>query len=230
MRVSTVVIGVAEDNRETRPAQLLGRESRRSGAALLHCTGRGFPVFYSSMSTVLEYPQTELAETDYHAFNLALWDRLGADSALAALDFRIETDRHGQMIMSPPPAPSHGNKQSNIAYWLKHWLKIGNVISECPISTRLGVKVADVAWCSTAIWERLGDRSCFLESPEICVEVLSPSNTSGEMAEKKALYFEEGAKEVWICDREGRMEFYESAEGEARTRSKLAPEFPAEVS
>ena len=44
------------------------------------------------MSTVLVYPDTELVETDYHAFNTRLWDRLVADQSLAALDFRIETD------------------------------------------------------------------------------------------------------------------------------------------
>jgi hypothetical protein len=60
------------------------------------------------MGTVLGFPATELAESDYHAFNLAVWQKLLADPALAALDFRIETDRHGQMITSPPPAPIHG--------------------------------------------------------------------------------------------------------------------------
>ena len=40
------------------------------------------------MSTVLEYPETELAETDYHAFNLAVWERLSDDPVLVDLDFR----------------------------------------------------------------------------------------------------------------------------------------------
>jgi Uma2 family endonuclease len=181
------------------------------------------------MSTVLEHPDTELAETDYHAFNLAVWDKLSDEPALVALDFRVETDRHGQMIMSPPPAPSHGNKQSEIGFLLRSYLPAGRVISECPVSTRLGVKVIDVAWCSEEIWERLDGRSCFREAPEICVEVVSPSNTRGELEEKRALYFEEGAAEVWVCEGDGLMRFYHAGGGEEEVRSGLLPDFPGRV-
>lgn len=181
------------------------------------------------MSTVLEHPATELAETDYHAFNQALWEKLVADPELARLDFRIETDRHGQMIMSPPPAPSHGSYQSRIIRLLGNLTSSGEVISECPISTRAGVKAADVAWCSPLLWQRYGKEVCFLEAPEICVEVASPSNTRGELEEKKRLYFEEGAREVWICDREGRMRFFLSPDAAAGEHSSLLPEFPQQI-
>jgi Uma2 family endonuclease len=33
-------------------------------------------------------------------------------------------------------------------------------------------------------------------------EILSPSNTAGEIDEKIALYFEAGAREVWICEQD----------------------------
>lgn len=182
------------------------------------------------MSTVLEYPATELADTDFHAFNLAVWEKLTADPALASLDFRIETDRHGQIIMSPPPAPSHGNKQVKIGSLLSSLLKGGEVISECPVSTRLGVKAVDVAWCSSAKWQGLAGQACFTECPEICVEILSPSNTRGEIEEKKNLYFEAGALEVWICRQNGEVSFFDSQAGNAMSRSKLAGDFPDIVS
>ena len=38
-------------------------------------------------------------------------------------------------------------------------------------------------------------------APEICIEVLSLSNSPAEMNEKRDLYFEAGAHEVWICGR-----------------------------
>lgn len=41
--------------------------------------------------------------TDCHAFNTARWEELLADPVLAALDHRIETDRYGHILMSPPP-------------------------------------------------------------------------------------------------------------------------------
>ncbi len=179
------------------------------------------------MSTVLEYPDTELVETDYHAFNARLWDRLVADKSLAALEFRIETDRYGQMIISPPPVPSHGNRQSEISFHLKQLTDRGKVISECPVSTRDGVKAIDVAWCSDVQWSRLGDQTCFMEAPEICIEIESPSNTKAELRDKKTLYFEEGALEVWICNREGAMHFYTGTESEAADSSTLVPGFPA---
>jgi len=181
------------------------------------------------MSTVLVYPDTELVETDYHAFNTRLWDRLVADQSLAALDFRIETDRYGQMIMSPPPAPSHGNRQSEISFHLKKLTDGGKVVSECPLSTRDGVKAIDVAWCSDEQWSRLGDQTCFVEAPEIGIEVESPSNTRAELRDKTALYFEEGAREVWICNREGMMRFYTAAGAEPSDRSALVPHFPVVI-
>lgn len=181
------------------------------------------------MSSVLEHPATELAETDYHAFNLAVWRKLVADPALAALDFRIETDRHGQMIMSPPPAPSHGSKQIEIGYLLRTLMPRGKVVSECPVSTSAGVKAADVAWCSAEKWERFGGEVCFLECPEICVEVWSPGNTRSELAEKKRLYFEAGAEEVWFCEGDGEMRFYHGPDEEAKERSEKLPEFPRSV-
>jgi Uma2 family endonuclease len=171
-----------------------------------------------------------LAESDYHAFNLAVWQKLLADPALAVLDFRIETDRHGQMIMSPPPAPIHGFRQSRIVRLLGSLLPDGEVISECPVSTREGVKAADVAWCSPVKWERFKDEACFLECPEVCVEVWSPSNTRGELDEKKRLYFEAGAEEVWFCERDGAMRFFHRSESEARERSGRVPDFPGAVS
>src|SRR5436190_590555 len=39
----------------------------------------------------------------------------------------------------------------------------------------------------------LGQRPCFPRAPEICVEVISPSNTDAELREKGSLYFAAGA-------------------------------------
>jgi hypothetical protein len=35
-------------------------------------------------------------------FNLARWEQVLADTTLAALSYRIETDQHGHILMSPP--------------------------------------------------------------------------------------------------------------------------------
>jgi Uma2 family endonuclease len=162
-------------------------------------------------------------------FNLRRWEELLADPELAKVEGRIETDRHGQIIMSPPPAPRHGSFQSEIAHLLRSLMSHGRVLTECPISTADGVKAADVAWASPECMCELGNRACFPRAPEICVEVLSPGNTAPEIQEKTALYFDAGAKEVWICASSGAMKFLASATASPLRNSRLCPQFPKQI-
>ena len=57
--------------------------------------------------------------------------------------------------------------------------------------------------------------------------MLSPTNTGEEIDEKRQLYLDAGAQEVWTCDAEGRVQFYD-ADGRLKT-FRLAPGFPARV-
>ena len=99
------------------------------------------------MSTLLDEPATlELA--DQHALNVAVWKKLIEDKSLAELPTRIETDELGQIIMTPLPAPEHGEGQIEIGSLLKPLMKRGHTIAECPVSTSGGVKGVDVAWIS----------------------------------------------------------------------------------
>ena len=59
------------------------------------------------------------------------------------------------------------------------------------------------------------------------IEVLSPSNSSTEMKDKRRLYFQAGAKEFWLCDEYGDMRFF-STKGEME-KSGLFPEFPGHI-
>ena len=163
------------------------------------------------------------------AFNLRRWNELLADPELARIEGRIETDRYGHIIVSPPPAPSHGSYQSEIAYLLRTKMQRGRVLTECPISTADGVKAADVAWASPEIMRELGDRACFPKSPEICVEVLSPSNTAAEIEEKRKLYFDAGAREVWVCSESGAMSFFSALGAKSLGGSRLCGRFPKRV-
>src|SRR5881296_2791457 len=173
----------------------------------------------------LELPPHEIQT----AFNLRRWAELLADHELAKVEGRIETDRHGHIIMSPPPAPNHGSFQLEIGHLLRSLLPTGRVLTECPISTSDGVKAADVAWASPQCMRQLGNQVCFPAAPEICVEVLSPSNTEAEIQEKKALYFDAGAKEVWICAESGAVSFFGPGAAQPITAYKLCPSFPKQV-
>ena len=175
------------------------------------------------MSVVLELrPSAEQT-----AFNLRRWEELQADPYLAKLPHRIETDRYGNIVMTPPPAMPHGVKQAQIAWLLRTLLPEGIAVTECPISTVDGVKATDVAWLAA---NRSVDASkiCLTIAPEICVEIKSPSNSDEELREKAALYFEAGAKEVWICDTFGNTQFL-NAPSIRIARSAICPEFPLHI-
>jgi Uma2 family endonuclease len=163
------------------------------------------------------------------ALNLAVWEKVLADHFLAGLPYRVETDRYGQIVMSPPPAPEHGEEQAEISSQLKKLLPEGHVITECPVSTAEGVKGVDVIWISKSRRRTQRGRVCFTQAPEICVEVISPGNTRRELREKKALFFAAVAEEVWFCHLDGRMEFFRKAAAERPDSSALCPKFPQRI-
>jgi Uma2 family endonuclease len=159
---------------------------------------------------------------------IARWQELVDDPELAKLPYRIETDRFGRTIMSPPPAYSHASYVEKIIRLLNKFLPDGRAMPEIPILTADGVKAADVTWISAAYYMELEAKKPLVldHAPEICIEVLSPSTSSAEMDEKRALYFEAGAHEVWLCGLDGKMEFY--TPGLAAV-SRLCPLFPGQL-
>jgi hypothetical protein len=162
------------------------------------------------------------------AYNLRRWDEVLTDRELRKVPGRIETDRHGRIIMSPPPAPRHSRLQHRIEMLLEKLMSPGEVLPECAVSTDDGVKAVDVAWASPERWAELGNRSCFLHAPEICIEVISPSNSEEEIREKMLLYFAAGAREVWVCGSFGAMTFFGRG-GEAISRSQLCSALPEQI-
>ena len=161
-------------------------------------------------------------------FNERRWAELLEDRELARFEGRVETDRHGQIIMNPPPAARHGWLQSTINHLLHTHATGGSVLTECPISTADGVRAADVAWASDETMRALGERVCFPRAPQVCIEVLSPRNTEAEIREKTALYVDAGAREVWICAESGDMTFMgREDQATALPASRIVPAFPA---
>jgi len=155
------------------------------------------------------------------------WKEVVADPNLRDLPFKIETNEWGQIVMTPARL-MHGKYQSRIDGQLQDLMEqLGETVIECAIQTRKGTKVADVAWFSADRWEQVQDEYDSPIAPEICVEVISPSNSSEEIQDKKNLYFERGAIEVWTCDAKGKMQFYTQT-GEMSS-SALVPHFPRTI-
>ncbi len=152
------------------------------------------------------------------------WQEVLERKELQDLPFKIELNEKGKVEMSPA-TNMHGLLQSEISSLLRGFLKSeGMVATECSVQTSQGVKVADVAWISKDFFQVYARVTPFPTSPEICVEIISPSNTTKEILEKIGLYIVAGAKEVWTCNLEGEMRFYD-AEG-AVLQSSRVPEFP----
>ena len=135
------------------------------------------------------------------------WQEVCLDSTLQDLPFKIELNQWGQIVMSPVKV-IHSILQGEIQRKIYAMLNKGMVVPECAIRTSKGTKAADVAWLSEERLEIVKNHVQCSIAPEICVEVLSESNSEHEMIEKRKLYFEAGAKEVWICDEQGNIQFY----------------------
>ena len=153
------------------------------------------------------------------------WEEAVEDPILQGLPFKVELNGYGNVIMSPTRL-AHGGYQAEICKLLQKLLD-GKTITEAAVLTSDNVKVADVVWLTWEHWKTAQYELAASTAPAICVEVTSKSNYQRELDEKKALYFEAGAKEVWFCDRMGNMIFH-TPEGQV-DKSPMCPDFPATV-
>ncbi len=136
------------------------------------------------------------------------WAQLCNDTSLHDLPFKIELNAYGTMEMSPA-STRHARFQARIAGELMRQLPHGTVLTECAIATaEEGVRLPDVAWASPEFFARHGDATPLPEAPELCVEVLSPSNTEAEMEMKIRAYLAAGAVEVWLVAVSGAIQVH----------------------
>ena len=140
------------------------------------------------------------------------WADVLADPSLKDLPYKIELDELGRIVMSPA-SNRHGILQARLVRLLARLFNEGEILVECSVATHAGVKVADVAWMSGAFAACHADVSPYPASPELCIEVLSPSNSPKEMTEKIHLYLGYGAREVWTVTEAGEVRLY-GPEGE----------------
>jgi len=154
------------------------------------------------------------------------WEQLCDDASFENIPYRVELSRHGQLVISPHRS-YHSIFQSRIIRGLNKFLPDGEAMPECPIQAEIGVVVADVAWASPEKVKRNFDLPNWAESPEIVVEVLSPSNDNEKIRKKRDATFAKGAVEFWVCDQKGSLQFFDPRE--QLTKSNLCPKFPASV-
>jgi len=135
------------------------------------------------------------------------WVDVLNDKTLEDLPYKIELNQWGNIEMSPA-TNKHSIVQSELVDLLNKKLPYGRAIVEFSIQIDKEVKVPDVVWCSkNFLKQHIKEDPCSV-APEICIEVISPSNSFAEMKRKMALYFKAGAKEVWLVDFNGKARFF----------------------
>jgi Uma2 family endonuclease len=154
------------------------------------------------------------------------WQDVLDDPSLKNLPYKIELNRRGQIEMSPA-TNLHNIFQMAITDLLLEFAAHGKRFQECSIETSNGVRVADAVWLSKEFLALHGRVTPYTRAPEICIEIISPSNTTEEMLEKIGLYLERGAIEVWTCNLQGEIKFFDL--NGTLEQSKLVPGFPTTV-
>lgn len=154
------------------------------------------------------------------------WAEVIDNPLLQNLPFKIELNKFGKLLMSPA-SNRHGRIQGRLAGLLWNSLPGGEVITECSIQTSDGVKVADVVWASAEFIAEFGYATPYPKAPELCIEIVSPSNSTAELLEKVQLYLSKGAQEVWIAYDSGKLEVF-TYTGPIPL-SKLAPEAQGKI-
>jgi len=154
------------------------------------------------------------------------WDEIASDPLLSELPYKVETNNRGQLILSPHKA-AHADAQGDIIALLSEYAEGGRARPEFPIVTSKGTKVIDVVWITSDRREKMeetGDPPTL--APEVCIEVLSESNDWDEMTEKRTLYRDAGAEEVWIVTEGRQVRVFADEELNSST---LIPDFPAQL-
>ena len=156
---------------------------------------------------------------------IARWDEVCRDPSLQDLPYKIELNAWGKVEMSPASVP-HAQLQAALAGALIQQLGDGVTLTECPVLTDIGIRVPDVAWASGRFMAEHRGMSPLPRAPEICVEILSPSNVDAEIREKTRAYLAAGAAEVWVVAENGTIRYIDCSGEKTQSRFPITPKLP----
>jgi Uma2 family endonuclease len=143
----------------------------------------------------VEKPSELIEEPLTSAELAARYRALCSDPCFANVPGKVEIDVWGRLLMSPA-SNYHSALQTRLAQRLA--ALGGEVFVEASVLTTVGALVADVAWASSEFMRAHAFETPYSRAPEVCVEVVSPSNSRKELREKIDAYLHAGAAEVWI--------------------------------
>jgi Uma2 family endonuclease len=114
---------------------------------------------------------------------------------------------HGEVVAMTRPKPGHWMLQRHLMDLLRPKLaSFGEVAVECPYRAvaEFDLRAADVAVISDERWKAIDPEYDLCGSPDLVIEVISPSNTRAKLRETASLCLANGAREFWIVGRKRR--------------------------
>ena len=116
----------------------------------------------------------------------------------------VDLELHfGQVIETRQPSPRHVALQHRIQKLLEAILDSSwQVLIEAPyrVLPEYEARRSDVAVVTAERWKTAVATGSLMGSPELVVEVLSPSNNEEEMTERAGLCLGSGTVEFWVVD------------------------------
>jgi Uma2 family endonuclease len=100
---------------------------------------------------------------------------------------------------------------------------------EVSVYTDRGIRVPDVVWMPAARWLEAKRRDPLPFVPDVCVEVVSPSNTRREILMKVGAYLRGGAREAIVVGLKGEVEFFGPGGTLEASAIGIRLELPAEL-
>jgi Uma2 family endonuclease len=109
----------------------------------------------------------------------------------------------GEVVVVPPPKPFHTYLQSFLTDWFNRAARgRGLAMSELPYrpAANLQYWYADVGYMSHELWKAMRSDEYLVFTPELIVEVLSPSNRPAKTERQRLVAFSAGTREFWVID------------------------------
>jgi Uma2 family endonuclease len=139
-----------------------------------------------------------------------------------------ELNEFGEWVVSPRPTSGHQQVASVVAFQLTTQLGERAVV-EVSVYTDRGIRVPDVVWMPAARWLEAKGQNPLPFVPDVCVEVVSPGNTSREILMKVGAYLRGGAREAIVVGLKGEVEFFGPGGKLEASALGIRLELPAEL-
>ncbi|HTU46212.1 MAG TPA: Uma2 family endonuclease [Bryobacteraceae bacterium] len=126
----------------------------------------------------------------------------------------------GEIVLSPSAKPLHAKVVARLFEILKPLEALGYARATdfgC-ILGKHSLPGPDLAAIRAERWRSVGEDDYLVGSPELVVEVFSPSNRKALMAQKAALYLQHGAEAVWVVYPKQRTLMVHEAESQTEAR------------